>query len=1264
MPQAIVAVAAAFATTAAAVTAVTSAVVLGLTVGTWLTLGATALSIGMAMSAAAEAKKAARGLESTGQQLQLKAAGDGAPVPFMFGRTATGGYLVYRDTYGAKNSELAMVTVLSGGGPIEGIETYTAGEYGVGFGTNPNTSVATVTGTSPASELYAGKMRQRWMTGASTDGAPGTSVGIGLPGLSAMSKLSGLAHAIMLASYDTKRFPSGLPSKSLWTGKGLKLYDPRQDSTYPGGSGAHRWGQPATYTWTENPGVVALNWCLGIFDNGKRVGGIGATMDQLDVGAFVAMANICDANQWAVGGVVTSDDNKFSVLNAILQAGGAVAANRGAQLSVIVNAPKASIYTLGTDDIVGAVEITNSTPFRDRKNTIIPRYRAESQGWEMTAGETVTAASYVAEDSGESRSVELQYALVQKAAQAHQLAAYDMVNTREFLQATVVCKPRLLGVRVGDAITITAPDVALNGQKMLVVGRSLDMQTLQVTLNLRSEGDAKHAYALGQSQTAPASPSLTGYDPSNPAAPGVTAWAITGNAVVDPATGTSTPAIVIEGASDDPNAASVIIEFRQFDAAHTVTDDFGWSTFQDTAAASTTRAAISGVLYPDTAYQASVSYRTMRGVVSRRLILGPVTVGQSVSGGVVDGGIDWNANTIINVPPALQTDANGMLSAGFIKFDGDVVMSDIANAVAVVNGFEQQLSDAGNAAVFAGTSVLTLRTYTDNAIVNEATTRQTQDGVISNSVTALQARLVSNIASVTASISSVSNAQVTANTAVSTRLDQVAAQVVGANAKTDAAVASLTTSLATSNSALTSLISAQGSNLSSNVATLNASINTVANTSATANSVMSSRVDGLFSTFTTANTNTNARITSLATTTSTANSAVSTRIDGLYSTVTSNYGTLDGKITTAQNTAATANSVMSSRVDSLSSTVSGNYGYLDGRITTAINTAATANSVTASRIDALSTSLTNTTGTLQANINAANLAAVTNTNALAGQYNSLSSTVSGNYGTLDGRITTTQQTQATANAVMSSRVDSVSTTVGGHTASITTLTNSLNGVSARYGVTVAAGGYVSGFETMAGAGTSTFKVLANTFGVYASDGSGGVPFLISGGLITMNSNVRLNGDLVISGTIRTATLEDYAVTRSLSVSWDSGALPGSSGGTVIGIGTSASELSVHTLTMTTSGAPVDVRAVVNWAVSGGGQGSSGYNVYLRVKRDGSYIWNRPIAGGIGVAGNGMVDMVDSPGAGTHTYELTIQHMGGTYQTSYYTSFFSLRETKK
>jgi hypothetical protein len=1267
MPMAIPAVAAAFASAAAAVTAISATVVLGLTVGTWLTLGAVGSAVAMSMSAAAKAKKAARGLESPGSQLQLKAAGDTAPIPIAFGRSATGGYLTYRDTTGSKNSLLTMQTVLSGGGPIDSIEGYLAGEYGVAFNVDPKTALATVTATSPDSELYAGKMRQRWMSGASTDLAPPDYTGMYLKGLTSASKMTGFAHALMMLEYDTKKFPSGVPSKNIWVLRGQRLYDPRLDSTYPGGSGPHRLGDTSTYTYSANPAVCALAWALGIFSNGKRVAGIGLEWDEIDVPAFVAHANVCDANSWKIGGVVTTYDSKWAVLQAILECGSADPVDRGAVLSVMYDAPATSLYNLTVDDIVGQVEVTNTAPYKERKNTVAVRYREENQGWEIIAGDRVSSSTYVAEDNGETRTIEVEYPMVTDAKQAHQLGAYALVNGRELLQATVVCKPHLWGLEPGECLTTTIPQLALTSKKFRIMGKSLDPESLCVTLTLRSETDAKHAFALGQTQTAPPSSTFDGYDPSNPAAPGTSAWSITGTSVANAAVanGAATPALVIEGQADDPNAASVIFECRTFDLDHTYTDDQNWTSALELPAATTNRATITG-LYPETSYQAAVSYRSVRGVVSKRLILGPATVGKSIAGGVRDGGIDWQANTIINVPPALELDANGMISADYIAFGPGVVLSDIANAAAQLGEFEQQLSDAGNAAIQAGTSVLSLRTYTDGlifdangiavgaAVKNEANARTAGDALIANSVTALQTRLINNVATLTGSISTVSNTVTTANTAMSQRVDAVVASVAAANSNSAAGIATLANTIATANSALSTRIDIVNATLTSNVAAINATISSVSNAQVTANAATNTRISTLDSTFTTANTATNTRVTNLTTTTATANTATNVRIDGLQSSLNTANSALDARITSVSTTLTTANSALSSRIDGLSSTVTGNYTNLDGRIISAVSTQATANGVMSTRVDGLSAALTANVVALTASINAEQTARITNTSALAGTISSLDTRFTTANSTLTAAITNEATARVNANTAISTRVDGLSTTVNGHTASISTQQTSINGLSAKYVLSVNSTYGITGYELASGAGGTYFDVFADNFRVRSSTGSTAVPFSISGTQINLTGNVRLSGDLVITGTIRTATLEEYAVTRAISGSYQVG-----------GVGTtlpSTSITTLHSLVLPTTGAAVAIMAQMSFLAGTSPDVDSQYSLTLTVKRNGTTIFTQNRVGGRG-GGQVVIMTDDTPGAGNNTYTLEAIH-DGSYGIGYTSTYMGLRETKR
>lgn len=678
MPAALPIAAMAFATVGGVATA------LGATLGIAFTIGATAVTwaavatvTGLALTAISALAMKMPKPDSAGQQLNTKL-DDKLPVPVTYGRTATGGSAIYRQSYGKKNRYLALVTALSIG-PIAGIESYAASDTTLPFYGDPHTSVQTTPGVS-GSKLYRNKLSQRWQRGQTP--APQTitqASGQPLPG--SPGRLSGIAHAISIFDYDADQFPQGVPA-SLWVLRGLTLYDPRLDSTYPGGSGPHRRDDPATWTFSENPFLAGLDWALGRYQNGQKVHGIGARWGEVDVAAFVAGANVADANGWKVGGVVSSTDDKFAVLSTILQAGGGLPVQRGAQISVTVNAPKASTFVLTTADIIGDVEIMNSNSWRDRANSIVPSYREESQNWELYSGEELSVAEWIADDGGEKKSVEIELPLVQQAAQAHQLAAYDLCNSREFLTFNVAAKVRALNVRVGDAITFDAPELAVNGQKCLVVSREFNPADLTVHLSLKSETDSKHPYALGQSQVPPPSPALSGYDPSNPGAPDATAWSISDTVIAKD--GVTIPAIVVAGEVDDPNASQIVVQYRPVGAVE-------WASAGDFA--KTTRVIEITSVTRDTAYEIAISYRTVRGVLSDPLTL-TATAGSQT--------IDWSAGVIVgeNRPEDNATVGapNGTEVGGRPVEEIIGIVDDTAGkAVTLTTKFEQ-LDQAFNAA--------------------------------------------------------------------------------------------------------------------------------------------------------------------------------------------------------------------------------------------------------------------------------------------------------------------------------------------------------------------------------------------------------------------------------------------------------------------------------------------------------------------------------------------------------------------------------------
>ncbi len=603
----------------------------------------TAVSGGLSLAAALTAKKPES--MSNGSQTQFSA-DPNAGMPYLVGRTGTAGNIIFRRasdgwSKDTPNDLQDLVTVFSGAGPVDRIESFTSDKTAVAFDPNGN-----------AVGDYRDKMFQRTQRGL----CPEPSFLTVQAGASAapsfwtsQHKLSGMAAAIWRLRYDSKQryFQNGVPDP-MWVVRGVLVYDPRLDGSYPGGSGSCRSNDETTWVWSENPYLHALTWCIGRHQNGKRVMGLGAKIGSLIVSDFVEGANIADVNGWKLGGVVYSrPDTKWNVLKQMLQAGAGEPMKTGARIGCMVNAPKVSLATITEADIIGDAKLAAMQPIRSRLNTVIPRYRSEGHDWEVVAAAPIRVPEHVAED-GDERSREITYSLVQDADQAATLARYDIENTREFGPGTFPVLPKWINYKGGDCLTIARSD--LPPIKVLILRRTIDPGTPKVTFEVRSETDGKHPFALGQTTTPPPTASVGAYDPSVQA-PATTDWVLTGTTLT--ANGVSIPALVAVGTVAMATAEAAIFEIRPVIAGAGIDDNWIGSGVD---APTVTRKEFTGIT-PTTPYEVSVRYR-VRGVIGYRRILGPATAGNfSLPGAGGDNGTSLTAATdfIATLRPGTRT---------------------------------------------------------------------------------------------------------------------------------------------------------------------------------------------------------------------------------------------------------------------------------------------------------------------------------------------------------------------------------------------------------------------------------------------------------------------------------------------------------------------------------------------------------------------------------------------------------------------------------
>ena len=256
--------------------------------GVGLVAGAgTALGAGLTAGTVAQYASAAAIAANVGAQVTAKkpraqgsstsvTIGANMPSPMVLGESYYGGSRVHLVGYGSQNdvpnAYLWAVDVYGVGGPYEALVgiymdfspiSFDGGGKAIGYYSNDTLYRDFQLGATPEADALA----PHWA------GAPGWGAGYKLSGKPAIGYNARFPK-------DGKRFGSGFPQTgAVW--RGIRLYDPRLDSMYPGGAGPQRWANPedtaafsaakGTWPYSRNPGLHGLRYALGNCERDESV---------------------------------------------------------------------------------------------------------------------------------------------------------------------------------------------------------------------------------------------------------------------------------------------------------------------------------------------------------------------------------------------------------------------------------------------------------------------------------------------------------------------------------------------------------------------------------------------------------------------------------------------------------------------------------------------------------------------------------------------------------------------------------------------------------------------------------------------------------------------------------------------------------------------------------------------------------------------------------------------------------------------------------
>ena len=475
-------------------------------------------------------------------QVQGFLVGANQPLPYLIGEAYTEGFELYRSGYGGEQDDVQnpyafLPRVLSCCGPIESIGPSLVNYSTVSF----SGSVGSV---REATGYYNNYLWIDEQLGARPESdALATPSGWGTPTRwSSSHKLSGFAAVAWSLQWSKKgkRWPGGTILPLGKVPQGVWVYDPRADSTFPGGSGSQRITDETTWAYSRNPALHALTYAYGRLMNGKPIFGV-RLFDpaSINLAQAVAWANVCDANNWTANGTIYEPGDKWNNLKRICEAGGAQPVP-GAVLGFDYQAPRTSLYTVTRDDLAGPVSASLGKGWRGRHNVLVPRYRSSAHQWGYVQAARVANTDWITAD-GEEKLDERQWDLVTDKDQVTELATYDLWQRREAGPFRIICKPHMRLFRPGHCLTLSAEIGAhpAGAIKVVIRRRSIDVVAGTVTFICEGETDGKHTAALGLTGVAP--PTVDWPTPQeleetfalNRTGPGELLALITGRAMVD-----------------------------------------------------------------------------------------------------------------------------------------------------------------------------------------------------------------------------------------------------------------------------------------------------------------------------------------------------------------------------------------------------------------------------------------------------------------------------------------------------------------------------------------------------------------------------------------------------------------------------------------------------------------------------------------------------------------------------------------------------------
>ena len=275
----------------------------------------------------------------------------------------------------------------------------------------------------------------------------------------------GQTYARLIMKIDSEVFPNGL-THIKYKVRGQAVYDPRLDSTVPGGSGPQRADDESTWAWSNNPILISLHHTR--FRGFRPV-----PLRRFVMSNIIDEANLCDEQvtftsaagktttekRYVCNGTWGFDEAPPSVLKRILATCGGKVIRSGGQMlfkAAAYRGPAAIALTAG--DATAKIKYRPHTPVRERCNFVRGSFIDPAKDYQQTDLTPVSSETYKQQD-GTRLEDDIRLPMVQSDTQGQRLLRLHLERNRAGFVLDFPAKASLgLQLMPGSVVKVRIPE--------------------------------------------------------------------------------------------------------------------------------------------------------------------------------------------------------------------------------------------------------------------------------------------------------------------------------------------------------------------------------------------------------------------------------------------------------------------------------------------------------------------------------------------------------------------------------------------------------------------------------------------------------------------------------------------------------------------------------------------------------------------------------------------------------------------------------------